>query len=153
MTSHRIIWPVADIVSRFWSLFSLYHVQQFHVSTVVPRSTLHHWSTPHRYHPTYTIHSHIQYKLSSILQFFLHTRCFPTATTTDPESDLDGVQSRNRKEPPVSLAPPKEKRACTPAHLSATSTTNVPCPVVTVTNNNRRTDVRIRRKISQVQKK
>jgi hypothetical protein len=59
----------------------LYHVPQFHVSTVVPRSTLHHWSTPHRCHPTYTIHSHIQYQLSSILQFFLHTRCFPTATT------------------------------------------------------------------------
>jgi hypothetical protein len=67
-------------VSRFWSLFYLYHVPQFHVSTVVPRSTLHHWSTPHRCHPTYTIHSHIQYQLSSILQFFLHTRCFPTAT-------------------------------------------------------------------------
>jgi hypothetical protein len=64
-------------VSRFCSLFSLYHVPQFHVSTVVPRSTLHHWSTPHRCHPTYTIHSHIQYQLSSILQFFLHTRCFP----------------------------------------------------------------------------
>jgi hypothetical protein len=70
-------------MSRFWSLFSLYHVPQFHVSTVVPRSTLHHWSTPHRCHPTYTIHSHIQYQLSSILQFFLHTRCFPTATIKD----------------------------------------------------------------------
>jgi hypothetical protein len=71
-------------VQRTWfkychgsGVFSLYHVSQFHVSTVVPRSTLHHWSTPHRCHPTYTINSYIQYQLSSILQFFLHTRCFP----------------------------------------------------------------------------
>jgi hypothetical protein len=59
---------------------------------LVPRTTVsclhccttkyvsHHWSTPHCCSPTYTIHSYIQYQLSSILQFFLHTRCFPTAT-------------------------------------------------------------------------
>jgi hypothetical protein len=84
------------ILSRFWSLFSLYHVPQFHVSTVVPRSTLHHWSTPHRCHPTYTIHSHIQYQLSAILQFFLHTRCFPTATDLDTSSrDVTNGASTN----------------------------------------------------------
>jgi hypothetical protein len=38
-------------LSRFWSLFSLYHVPQFHVSTAVPRSTshttgLHHTAVP-----------------------------------------------------------------------------------------------------------
>jgi hypothetical protein len=37
-------------------------------------------STPHCCSPTYTIHSYIQYQLSSILQFSLHTHCFPTAT-------------------------------------------------------------------------
>jgi hypothetical protein len=30
--------------------------------------------------PTYTVRSITQYSLSSILQFFLHTRCFHTAT-------------------------------------------------------------------------
>jgi hypothetical protein len=73
--------------------------------------------------------------------------------TTDPESDLDGVQSRKRNEPPASLARPREKRACTPAHRLAASAADEPRLVVTVTNNNRRTDARIQKKISQAQER
>jgi hypothetical protein len=41
-------------------VFLLYHIAQFHISTPVPRRMPHHWSTPHRYSSTYTVHSHIQ---------------------------------------------------------------------------------------------
>ena len=76
----------------------------------------------------------------------------------DSDSDQDLVQPRKRKPPSASLEP-TSKRLCTPgptaspapseeASLSAT-----PHHVVTVTNNNRRSDVRIQRNILKAQEK
>lgn len=66
---------------------------------------------------------------------------------SDSELDLDPVRPQKRKEPPASLEP-AQKRVCTPGStLSApsddTPVPGTPCHVVTVTNNNRRSHVRL----------
>jgi hypothetical protein len=67
-------------VSRFWSLFLVPRTTVSCLHCCTTKYVSHHWSTPHCCSPTYTIHSYIQYQLSSILQFFLHMRCFHTTT-------------------------------------------------------------------------
>jgi hypothetical protein len=78
------IWCIIHIdwLSRFWSLFLVPRTTVSCLHCCTTKYVSHHWSTPHCCSPTYTIYIHIQYQLSSILQFFLHTRCFPTATST-----------------------------------------------------------------------
>jgi hypothetical protein len=71
------------ILSRFWSLFLVPRTTVSCLHCCTTKYVSHHWSTPHCCSPTYTIHSNIQYQLSSILQFFLHMRCFYTATYSD----------------------------------------------------------------------
>ena len=71
----------------------------------------------------------------------------------DSEPDSDPVQSRKRKAPAASfeLAP---KRVCTPVPTSpAAPSDDEPQRVVTVTNNNRRSHVRILNKITKAQEK
>jgi hypothetical protein len=75
----------------------------------------------------------------------------------DSEVDRDPVQARKRKEPPASLHP-TPKRVCTPAPTSPvpsveTPSSITPPPIVTVTNNNRRSHVRIQRNIAKAQEK
>jgi hypothetical protein len=77
---------------------------------------------------------------------------------SDSDSDQDLVQSRKRKTPPASLDP-ISKRVCTPASTLSpapsdeTPSSATPHHVVTVTNNNRRSNVRIQRNITKAQEK
>jgi hypothetical protein len=72
----------------------------------------------------------------------------------DPDSDRDPAPSRKRETPPASLHP-ISKRVCTPAPTASpapsdeTPLSTAPRHVVTVTNNNRRSDVRIQQKIAK----
>jgi hypothetical protein len=76
----------------------------------------------------------------------------------DSESDQDPVQSRKRKTPSASLQP-TPKRVCTPALTASPApsdespSSSTPYHVVTVTNNNRRSNVRIQKNILRAQEK
>jgi hypothetical protein len=78
----------------------------------------------------------------------------PGSNSTDP----DPVPSRKRKGLPASLSS-APKRVCTPARAASptssveTPSPDAPRPVVTVTNHNRRSHVRIQKKISLAQAK
>jgi hypothetical protein len=71
-----------------------------------------------------------------------------TSAGADPDSELDLVQSQKRKGLPSSLSP-APKRVCTPARTASptpsveTPLLDAPYHVLTVTNNNRRSNLRI----------
>jgi hypothetical protein len=66
----------------------------------------------------------------------------------DPDSDRDPAPSQKRETPPASLHPISKRvytpaPTASPAPLDETPLSTAPRHVVTVTNNNRRSDVRI----------
>jgi hypothetical protein len=81
-----------------------------------------------------------------------------TLGASDSESDLDPVRPQKRKEPPASLEP-AQKRVCTPSSAPSpappddTPGPETPRHVITVTNNNRRSDVRIQKNLGKAQEK
>jgi hypothetical protein len=72
----------------------------------------------------------------------------------DPDSDQDPAPSQKRETLPASLHP-ISKQVCTPAPTASpapsdkTPLSTTPRHVITVTNNNRRSDVRIQQKIAK----